>query len=237
MLRIAVVDDKKEDATQIRHVLEKCFQDIDEEFVLRYYECSNELIWDLQEKQYYDVFFLDIEMSVNGLEVARSIRDLYLSPYIIFVTAHTDYSMEGYEYNAFRYIMKEELEEKIPLALKSILNIQKEKIKRYYTIETGSILEKIEYEEIYYIYIKGKYSYICTTRGISRVRKPLKMVHGELNSPEFVFADKGHIVNLRHVMSLKEKGVQLRNGECIEVSAARLKHMKREICKYWGSEK
>ena len=58
---------------------------------------------------------------MNGMELARRIRQLYDSPYIIFVTSYMEYSIKGYEYNAWRYIVKDEMHQNLPLAYDSLI--------------------------------------------------------------------------------------------------------------------
>lgn len=63
----------------------------------------------------FDIAFLDIDMGAySGLELARHIRSLNLDTILIFVTNYVQYSLEGYEVQAFRYLLKSELEEKLP---------------------------------------------------------------------------------------------------------------------------
>lgn len=233
MIRIAVIDDQKEITDHIAGIVNRYFEKCGEEFKVKCYQFPRELIWDLQEKDYYDIFLIDIEMSINGLEVAKVIREMYLEPYIVFITSYVQYSVKGYEYNAYRYIIKEEVDEKLPLALEAMCKKLKEVEHQQYVIESYSKIEKIDYKDIYYVYIDGKYSYFCTSRGSSRVRKPLATVFEELNAPEFVYADKGHVVNLQHVMRLEDRTVDMRNGESVPVSAPQLKRLKQSISDYW----
>ena len=88
MIRIAVVDDQKEITDHIAGIVQKYFEGCQEEFKVKCYQFPRELIWDLQENDYYDIFLIDIEMSINGLEVAKFIREMYLEPYIVFITSY-----------------------------------------------------------------------------------------------------------------------------------------------------
>ena len=235
MIRVAIVDDEVEIGRYIETLVKKYFEEANDSYEVKYYQYPRELLWELQEKNYYDIFLLDIEMSVNGLEVARQIREMYLEPYVVFVTSYVKYSVKGYECNAYRYIVKEEIDEKLPQALENMSRELKGREYRQYIIETASKVEKIDHKDIFYIYIDGKYSYFCTRRGTSRVRKPLGVVYQELDAPEFVYADKGYIVNLQHVMALRDKTLEMRNGEEITVSKPQVKKLKGKISKYWRS--
>ena len=63
----------------------------------------------------FQIMFLDIDMgNYNGLEIARRVRKLRLDTVLIFVTHYMEYSPEGYEVKAFRYLLKSNIEEKLP---------------------------------------------------------------------------------------------------------------------------
>lgn len=60
------------------------------------------------------VVFLDIDMpELNGLELARSLRDKDESLCLVFATAHADYALEAFELYSFDYILKPFNEERI----------------------------------------------------------------------------------------------------------------------------
>jgi len=54
-----------------------------------------------------DIAFLDIEMGgMNGLELAKALKDVYGKTNIIFVTGYSQYAAESYEVNASGYLLK-----------------------------------------------------------------------------------------------------------------------------------
>lgn len=62
-------------------------------------------ITDRQLSQYH-IMFLDIDMDErSGMDIARRVRELHLDTVIIFVTNYPEFSMEGYEVRAFRYLL------------------------------------------------------------------------------------------------------------------------------------
>ena len=63
----------------------------------------------------YQIMFLDIDMPErSGMDIARRVRELHLDTIIIFVTNYPQFSLEGYEVRAFRYLLKQEMERKLP---------------------------------------------------------------------------------------------------------------------------
>jgi two-component system response regulator AlgR len=65
------------------------------------------------------VLLLDIEMpGMRGLEVARHLSGLELSPAVIFVTAHDRHAVEAFELNALDYLLKPVRAARLAAALK-----------------------------------------------------------------------------------------------------------------------
>lgn len=56
----------------------------------------------------FDVAFLDIQLAggVNGLEIAKQLKDIQKDVNIIFVTAYMEYALDAYQLHASGYILK-----------------------------------------------------------------------------------------------------------------------------------
>jgi len=85
------------------------------------------------------------------------------------------------------------------------------------------------------MYVEGKYTYFCTRNDIVKTRKALGTVFNELNVRDFVYVNKGNIVNLQHVMALRDKTVIMRDGQELPVSIPQFKKLKKAISDYWRS--
>ena len=58
----------------------------------------------------YQIIFLDINMKqMDGIETAKNVRAYTEESFVVFVTAYIDYSLEGYQVGASRYILKNNL--------------------------------------------------------------------------------------------------------------------------------
>lgn len=59
------------------------------------------------KKEDFDILLLDIDMpDINGLKVAKSIREINSDLLLIFVSSHEQYVFESIEYAPFRFIRK-----------------------------------------------------------------------------------------------------------------------------------
>ncbi len=224
MLRIAVLDDEAVYIDRIRRITEESMKKIGMEYEICVYERGQDVLKDLEEEKCFDIYLLDVQLpDIDGLETAKRIRRKFSKPIIIYITNYVSYAVEAYEVNTYRYIPKEMLEEKLPqayLSMEPLLRKEK-RHERYYVVEKYGRQEKIFYRDIYYLKKSGKYVVFVHKNGKSRVRKPIGELLEELGAEEFLMTDRSFIVNLDHVLSVKDHQVQVKNGEMIPVSKSK----------------
>ncbi len=238
MFRIAVIDDEAFFLEKCRRITKSFFNERKIQSEVKTYKYASLVLEDIKDNLYFDIYLIDIEMpDMNGMELAHQIRQLYDSPYIIFVTSYLEYSIKGYEYNAWRYIVKDEMHKKLPLAYDSLINQIKQKKEKFYIIEHPKKILKLLYEDIYYIYKDGKNAVFVTRNCSWNDRITLERVMQALDDSMFVRCERGHIVNIRHVMSVEDDELLMRNGEKIRISNALVKTVKKVITEYWRSER
>lgn len=163
-------------------------------------DCQNE---DIQ----FDAIFLDMEMpGMNGLEIAKALRDMGNRAIIVFVTAYDQYAVEGYEYEAFGYLLKPKLEEKLPhlvTALVRKLNSQCASI----VIKTTQGEIAMSIQEILFCEKNGHYIVIHTENAVYKTRTSMSDFKKQISSEWFVRCHNGFMVNLPKVRNLTEKNV------------------------------
>lgn len=171
---------------------------------------------------------------MNGMELAATIRTYLSGALIIFITAYTKYALDAFELSAFRYIDKEMLPEKLPTAIRDAFRILHMQTDQYYPLSNTRMYRKLLLKDILYISREGKNSiFHLTNQTEIKERKSLNPVMEELNSSDFVFADRGIIVNLIHIVSIQDTMIELDNGEFLPASLARIKELKLLLQKLW----
>ncbi len=180
MIKIAICEDEKLMQDKIKkHIL----------FILeeKNIECEI-LIFDSGEnflKSNYDdidILFLDIIMDdLDGMSVARKIREKNSNIEIIFITSINDFIQEGYEVRAFRYLIKpvtfETLKKNFIPCIEEILKNKN----NYLILKNNNKVIKIYPKEIFYIEIFNKWLNIHTKNGKVEVRKSLTSIKSELD--------------------------------------------------------
>ncbi|MCI8398376.1 MAG: response regulator transcription factor [Oscillibacter sp.] len=237
MLRIAICDDDSAAVQSNRNIAEDCLKQCGTAGEISAYTHSENLLYDITEDGFFfDLILLDIEMpGSTGMELAGAVRPFLPNVKIIFITSHIKYAIDAFELSIFRYVPKNDIARRLPAAVCDAIRLIGLEDGKFYTIQTNSRLEKIPYKEILYIERDGKNASIATVSGAAKVRKSLQQVHGELGAEEFIFIDRGCIVNMIHVMQVRDGGVVLKNGAVLPVSRSHLQEVKAQINAYWGN--
>lgn len=237
MLHIAVCDDDKDAVTAHTKIVEECLRQCEARGEIAPYTDSGTLLADIADDGFcFDLILLDIEMPhKSGMELAGEIRPHLPDVKIIFITSHIEYAVDAFELCIFRYVPKHEIGRRLPSAVTDALRLILLEDGKAYTIQTNSRLEKIPCRDIFYIMRDGKNAAFTTAGGVSKVRKSLQQVYAELGAEEFIFIDRGCIVNLIHIMRVHNSSVILRDGTSLPVSRSHLQAVKEQINTYWGT--
>lgn len=233
-MKVAIVDDNKEIAEQIERILFEVMHEYRINMEIDIYTSALNLLYEMKDGKHFELFLLDIEMpDMTGIDLAKEIRGMLKHAYIIFVTSHTEYAIKGYEVNAFRYVTKNSMEKELEDIIFDIYKkIMKEKDEVYF-IETQSRFEKLYYRDMIYITKQDKNTVFVMEYGEVKVRKPIGIVFDEIKSPAFIYVNKGIIINIRKVVSLKKGVLLMEGGAELQVSRIHIKAVKEKIGDYW----
>ncbi len=167
------------------------------------------------------VVFLDIDMPhMNGLDVAKRLRQSHPELLIVFVTGYIQYAPAGYCVNAFRYLLKNHLDDDLPLCLDSVW----EKLFVYQdSIPIHQPEQTIHVRLVDITYFEGtplRRVLLHTTQ-----QEQAQECIGKLGDYETRLAPKGflriqksYLVNMQHIVKIKSYKAMLDTGELLTVS-------------------
>ncbi len=174
-----------------------------------------------------DILFSDIQMpNINGVELVKSISKL---PSIIFVTAHRDFAVDGFETGAIDYLLKPVrfdrflkavLKAKDQIQQKNKVLLDQVKTDRLFIKSDGRII-KILLDEIHYVEAQGDYIKIFISKQDFTTQVTLKSMEELLLPPKFFRAQRSFIINLDLVRSVDGNNVELTSGKKITISSAK----------------
>ena len=238
LLRIAICDDEKEAVIQHEDIVKRSLRSCGIGYEIVTYNRSSNLLFDITDDHFFfDLILLDIEMpGITGMELSEKIK-LYLpNVKIIFITSHIEYAIDAFELSIFRYVPKSNLTDRLVAAITDAAKLIELEAGKEYIIQAAGRMEKIPYKDIFYIQRDGgKNSMLVSVMGISKVRKSLQQIFKELDTPEFIFIDRGYIVNIIQIMKISDGMAYLKNGEKMPISRSHLQEVKKQINKFWGA--
>lgn len=235
-LRIAIADDQSADLRLAANIVRNAAVERNAECEMRLYAYSGELLWDIEEGAQFDLYLLDIEMPPpDGFALARAVSVRKAAGHVVFLTCHPEYSLRGYNYNIWRYILKQDMKNLLPQLLDLIL---KEKENQHLTgaaitLQTGQGAVHIQPDSIYWLHKAEKHTYLHTSSGVYSVHRPLGTVLNELNFPHLLRVEKAFAVNCREVQQVDTGRIVLRDGTEIPFARKRTKEMKQFFLDYW----
>ena len=112
--RVTIVDDSNIDAEYVQSNLETWAKDRQADIRTEVFPSAEAFLFRYAEDKEWDILLLDIEMgAMDGVSLAKKIRQENETVQILFVTGFADYISEGYEVAALHYLMKPVKQEKL----------------------------------------------------------------------------------------------------------------------------
>ena len=228
MRKIAICDDSKLDRQLLKVVIQTYFEYNEEEFKIFEYELGDNLLDDIE----VELLFLDIIM--NGMKIARKLRDIQFKAPIIFLTAHADYAVESYEVYAAGYLLKPYDTNKLTLLLDEVLqrSVQKRiavKVKKQHRyLEINDIMYAESDKHVLNIHLKDS-RVIQTTEKLSELKKTI-------NSKRFIRCHQSYLVNMDYIKDAKTDFI-LSNDIRIPIRVRGRKEIIERYHKYYSAER
>ncbi|WIV11949.1 LytTR family DNA-binding domain-containing protein [Proteiniborus sp. MB09-C3] len=154
---IAICDDELSSIQHIGYLVERLGEVSGHLLEIEKYPSSEAFLFQYAEDKSYDILLLDIEM--NGVELARKIRENNREVQIIFITGYMDYIIEGYDVEALHYLIKPVDENKLYRVLDKATERLKKQEKALPLLIDGEMI-RIPLYEIEYISVDQNYTTI-----------------------------------------------------------------------------
>ena len=236
-MRITICDDNIEFLKQTEDIVRHTYQEQQMEIQLSCFQNGQDLLADRQKSESeIDLLLLDIDMpDVSGLEVAKKMREMGKETILIFISSYESYVFDTFEYNPFRFIRKEKLQQELPIALRAAESAYQKNKKRYIVVRCDEGEVRIEETEIMYFDMVKRQIRICLADGrVFHTWRTMKELQQELSPERFSKIHSGCVVNLKYVSSYAGCKITLDNGERLTASRGGIKIFKEELSRYWS---
>ncbi len=211
--KIAICDDSDADRQYISGLVGRWAEDTGHTVQTAVFASAENFLFHYAEKNDYDILLLDIEMgAMDGVTMAKKLRQDNDTVQIVFITGYSDYISEGYEVAALHYLMKPVKEEK----LFSVLNRAVEKLsknEKVLNFEIGGEMVRVPIYQIRYADVLGNYVTIHASEHLT-----VKMTLGELEKEldeRFLRVSRSVVVNLPQISRVTKAEIKLIDGVSI----------------------
>lgn len=227
MLRIAICDDRAEQRTLLHRAAECYFSthNSDRRIEITDFSSPLDLLDSLPRTGSFDIVLLDICMpGLNGIDVAREIRQRKDATEIIFLTTSAEFAVDAFRLKAAHYVVKpfttEQFEDAMHRAMERFS--KKEPLRILLQSENG-VLETVSLDDILYIESLRYYRIVHTKSAqIQENRRSLASLKEELDTlaPEqFILPYRGYIVNQNAIRSISPDALLIQNGDTIPIKS------------------
>lgn len=234
MIKIAVVEDDKNEQQKINKYFLDLGQETGNKFTLSFFNNGQEFLFDFCYG-IYDLILMDIELSSidNGIEVSEKLRKIDPDVYLIFMTNLAQYAIEGYKVSAFDYMVKPisyfDFKNRILKVTEKIVGKRKEKV--LLQVDGNKVVVLIH--DIYYIETISHTLIFHTAIGDLKTYGALKDIQKELKDFSFSMCNSCFLVNLEYVESVNGFTVKVK-GHDLQISHPRKKGFLQELSLFLG---
>lgn len=211
MIHFAICDDEPVQVQLLSRLVSNWCAERGEACQIASFSSAEALLFAWEEAPLADILLLDILMGqMNGMELARKLRQKQARLQILFITGTPDFVFSGYDVEAVSYLMKpvhpEELERCLTLACARLSKQSPEVL-----VEAGDLCRRIPLAEIFYLESFGHTTVLHTAQGDLESRKGIQSWQDHL--PDGFFRlHRSYLIALDHVAAITKTAVELDSG-------------------------
>ncbi len=221
-MKIAICDDKKEDALMLSALLSGHQVNI-------FHSPSDLLNTVSNRKDIYDVFLLDIymETAMNGIELAKKLREMDDFAQICFVSSSGDFYREAYDIQDVNYLLKPVTAAALQKLIERMEHRTANTREKSLNYQHGGSIHSVRYSNILYISSSGHtISIVCKDGATHTAITKLDTIEQQLDSNQFFRCHQSFIINLYKVDTVSSNYVILA-GKTVPVSRKYAETLKR----------
>lgn len=239
VIRVIICDDDEVFLEKLRNSIESALQSMNVSAKIHTYSRMEDISQPILAS--CDIAFLDIDFAhtrYNGLDIARKLRAERKDSIIIFVTNFIEYAPEGYEVQAFRYVLKLNVESKLKDYLQQAVD-QLQSVCETIKIKVNGEIIDIPLNAILYIESQLRMVMIHVERNSAGKNVKTYSCYASLSEMEkqlepqgFLRIHKSYLVNMAHLKRFQCKEATLDNGTLLRVSEQNYAEQKRKYL-FW----
>ncbi len=225
--RVAIVDDSITDAEFVQGILNNWADFRQANIQAEVFPSAESFLFQYAEDKNWDILLLDIEMgAMDGVTMAKRVRQNNEAVQIVFITGYSDYIAEGYEVAALHYLMKPVNSEKLLMVLDRAMEKRKQE-ERCLNLEAYGEMVRLPFYEIRYLDVHQNYVTVHAKADYT-VKRTLGDFEKELDD-RFSRVGRGMILNLRYIQRVTKTEVRLSDGTVLSLPRGAYEPLNRAI--------
>lgn len=237
-MRVCFCDDEASTRSQFEQMAAAWAEQRGEKVEVQLYNSAEQLLFEVgqlgAQELAFDLILLDIQMGgMDGVTLARQLREQDKRVTLAFLTAAREYVFEGYEVQAVRYLLKPMQQEKVF----ELLDLARQNLQEQPSliINCADEKKKLYLSQIAAIEAQGHYLIFHTTAGPLQQKASLSSLAGHL-SDSFVMSHRSFYVNLEHLLRISRTECALDIGLSVPVSRGAYKNLNEQFIRYYRKE-
>ena len=228
--RVAIVDDSIKDAEFVQGILNSWADLRQANIQAEVFPSAESFLFRYAEDKEWDILLLDIEMgTMDGVTMAKRVRQDNEAVQIVFITGYSDYISEGYEVAALHYLMKPVSREKLLTVLDRALEKRKQE-ERCLNLEAYGEMVRIPFYEIRYLEVHQNYVTVHAKVDYT-VKRTLGDFEKELDA-RFCRVGRAMILNLKFIQRVTKTEVRLSDGTVLPLPRGAYEPLNRAIIQH-----
>lgn len=173
-----------------------------------------------------DLMYVDINMpDLSGMDFVKTLEN---PPMVVFITAYSEYALEGFSVNAIDYLLKPigyidflKSANKARKSFKTVIQETKteDSGRDYLFVKSGYKIVRISINNI--VFIEGKREYVSIHFSTGKTLMPLislRVLEEQLPSDRFMRVHRSYIVNLSKIVTIDHSRIVFEGKADIPVS-------------------
>ena len=243
MIHAAICDDYPAQLKILTALLEKYIEE--RPGVVMQFSCFSsgvELLKSMAAGNEYNLLLLDIIMpEINGIELARKIREYNEDAVMIYLTVSKDHALEAYGVSAVQYILKPIKMHTLFPVLDSVIPTLKQEKERYFMLSTTESDIRIPFSSIICVELNHRRLKIYLDNGKTVFSKYIRTTFPDTVAPllldeRFIRPHKSFVINLDKAKELTKNVFILKNDIIAPVSRLKYAEMRNAYLSYIGNE-
>ena len=225
--RVAIVDDSSADAAFVEEILKAWAKDRQVMVQSERFDAAEKFLFHYADDKAWDILLLDIEMgAMDGVTMAKRVRQSNEAVQIVFITGYSDYIAEGYEVAALHYLMKPVNKDKLFTVLDRALEKRKQE-ERCLNLASSGEMVRLPFYEIRYLDVSANYVTVHAKADYT-VKRTLGDFEKELDD-RFCRVGRSMILNLKFIQRVTKTEVRLSDGTVLPLPRGAYEPLNRAI--------